>query len=111
MRINIDDAEYDENYTYTYQGEPFTGELIETAPDGTLLASIPVVEGIPNGLQRAWHVDGSLQRETHVVDGRAVGQSRSWHRNGRLAEEQEFDELGREVSIRRWAEDGSVLTS
>lgn len=35
--------------------------------------------------------------------------SREWHPNGHLAEEREFNDRGRLVAIRRWAEDGTPL--
>jgi len=38
MRINIDEADFDDDLRYFHQVEPFTGEAIETAPTGELIA-------------------------------------------------------------------------
>lgn len=37
MRINIDDTDMDDNLSYTYNGELFTGEVVETNPAGDVI--------------------------------------------------------------------------
>ena len=109
MRINIDDATVDDGFTYRYEGELVTGEIVETDPSGNVVGLTPVVDGVPNGIERAWYPDGTLRLEIPMADGAAQGTSRRWHPNGRLAEERDFDDRGNLVAIREWAEDGTPV--
>lgn len=110
MRINIDDTTLDDDAShFLYDGEPFTGELVETDPAGSVIALTPVVDGRRHGLEQAWYRDGTLRSETTVVGGVAMGTSKEWHPNGRLAEERDFDDRGDLVAVRRWSEDGSPV--
>lgn len=111
MRINIDDTDLDDAGSYLHDGVPFTGELVETAPGGNVVALTPVVDGRVHGIERAWHRNGVLEAEIPVVGGVAVGTSRRWYANGALAEEREFTDRGNLVALRRWAEDGTLLES
>lgn len=107
MRINIDDLDFDDDLQYFYRGEPFTGEAVETAPTGEVIALTTFRNGTEHGPQRGWYRDGSRHSEMTVVNGVAVGTAREWHPNGQIAEEGGFDENGEMVSLRRWNEDGS----
>lgn len=107
MRINIDETDFDDDLRYFHQGKPFTGEAIETAPTGELIALTTFRNGIEDGPHLGWYRDGSRRSETTVVNGKAVGISRKWYPNGQIAEEVEFDENGEMVMLRRWNEDGS----
>jgi antitoxin component YwqK of YwqJK toxin-antitoxin module len=109
MRIDIDDVDFDDGVHYRYNGELVTGEVVETDRDGNLIELTPVVDGRPNGVERAWYADGTLRVETTVVNGNATGTSRKWHPNGRLAEERDFDRSGGLVAIRLWDEDGTPV--
>jgi antitoxin component YwqK of YwqJK toxin-antitoxin module len=107
MRVNIDDLDFDDDLQYFYKGELFTGEAVETAPTGEVIALTTFRNGIEHGPQQGWYRDGSIKSELTVVDGLAVGTAREWHPNGQLAEESEFNGRGEMVSVRRWNEDGS----
>jgi antitoxin component YwqK of YwqJK toxin-antitoxin module len=109
VRINIDDADFDDGVFYRYNGELVTGEIVETDRQGNVVNLTPVTDGRPNGVERAWYSDGTLRIETTVVDGEATGTSRQWHPNGRLAEERDFDDRGRLVAIRQWDENGTPI--
>ena len=74
MRIDIDDATIDEDGSlYLYNGEPVTGELSETHPNGTLVSLIPVRDGRVSGVERLWYPDGTPRLESTVFNGLAVG--------------------------------------
>lgn len=107
MRVNIDDLDFDDDLQYFYKGEPFTGEAVETAPTGEVIALTTFRNGIEHGPQRGWYRDGSKKSEVTVVNRRAVGTAWEWHLNGQLAEESEFNDRGEMVHVRRWHEDGS----
>jgi antitoxin component YwqK of YwqJK toxin-antitoxin module len=109
MRVDIDDTEQEDGFTYTYRGETFTGEVVELDADGTVVELIEVVNGVPHGIERAWYPDRTLRLETRIVAGWAVGTSRYWHPNGTLAEERDFDDRGNLVAIRRWDQSGQPV--
>ena len=112
MRVNIDDTDMDKAQRFTYDGELFTGEVVETDRDGNVIGLTTVRDGIPHGPDLGWYPDGTLEGRTTVVDGMVVGVSSHWHPNGRLAEEREFDDRGQLVDVRRWREDGTpILTN
>lgn len=107
MRINVEDTDIDDGLRYLYQGEPFTGEVVEANQDGQILSLITLSGGIGHGPDLSWHPDGQRKTETTVQEGRAVGIGRAWHPNGQLAEEREFNDYGDLVRVSRWNEDGS----
>ncbi len=107
MRINIDDTEFGSDLRYLYEGEPFTGEAVETISEGQVVALSTYRNGLAHGPMFEWYPDGQRKFEGEARDGRAVGVSREWHRNGQLAEERIFDEEGDLVSVRRWDEQGA----
>lgn len=109
MRVNIDDTDFDDDLRYFYDGEPFTGEAVETHPNGQVINLITFRNGVEHGPQLGWYPDGSRRSETNVVNGNPVGISRRWHRNGQLAEEGEFDEHGTMTGFCRWDEEGSPI--
>jgi antitoxin component YwqK of YwqJK toxin-antitoxin module len=103
---NIDDARIDDAMAYLIDGEYFTGELIETLPNGCVIELTTVNKGMVDGPQRAWYADGKLKYEAYVARSRVVGTAREWHPDGTLAEESEFDERGKLVCRRSWTPDG-----
>ncbi len=107
LRVDIDSDDVDFDYNQClYQGEPFTGELVEYSPDGAVVALTPYVGGFINGTDRAYYTDGTLKWEAQVRNGQPVGTSRSWHENGVLAQEKDFTEDHRLVEVRDWDENG-----
>jgi antitoxin component YwqK of YwqJK toxin-antitoxin module len=111
MRINIDDADMSDDHRLTYQGEWFTGEAVETARNGQVIALTTYYAGMEDGPSKEWYPDGQPKSEGQVRYGMAIGTFREWHRNGRLAVEQRFDDEGhgRQLSLRRWDEDGNLI--
>lgn len=63
-------------------GQPFTGEVVETAA-GLLLAQDFYVKGIRNGRSLQWWADGTLRAEGEMRNGRFTGPFRRCHNNGR----------------------------
>jgi antitoxin component YwqK of YwqJK toxin-antitoxin module len=106
QRVNEDDTDMDEAQRVLYQGVPFTGEVVETDDEGTVIGLNTYRDGREDGPQREWFNDGMLRSEYHAAGGLPTGESREWHTNGQLARRQEFDQYGvlrlREV----WDENG-----
>jgi antitoxin component YwqK of YwqJK toxin-antitoxin module len=109
MLINIDQAHHGDDLRLLYEGEPFTGEVVETAPNGRIVALTSYSNGMEDGPATQWYADGQLRAKGVVSSGRAVGLHRRWHRNGQLAAEQRYDDNGRELSVRTWDEAGNVI--
>jgi antitoxin component YwqK of YwqJK toxin-antitoxin module len=109
MRVNIEDTTVDEGETVLYQGEPLTGEVVDTAPDGTVITLRSYRDGREEGPQREWYDDGTPESEYRVTDSKLTGETLDWHPNGRLARRQEFDEFGQLRMREVWDEDGQSV--
>lgn len=98
----LDDVEWDDSMVLLHNGEPVTGEVVETTVDGVVLSSDQYVDGVPDGATREWWADGRLKAEGTVRRGRLVGTYREWHEDGELAVQKEFDANGLLVAEQRW---------
>lgn len=111
LRVNVDDlveGEYGEGVDYRYDGEPFTGEMIEIAPNGRLIKSEIYKEGVPHGPSREWYPNGVLREVGESRKGDPIGEWREWHPNGRLAALRLFSEFGNPLGHKLWDEDGNL---
>ncbi|KZM75405.1 toxin-antitoxin system YwqK family antitoxin [Nocardia terpenica] len=109
-RINadFDPISWDVNDRLMYQGEPFTGEVVETLGD-KILSQQSYVNGIPHGPDREWWPNGTLESEGQMRDGRPYGIYRRWHENGQLAGEKHFGDDGALHTVLEWDEDGNPI--
>ncbi len=107
MRVEFDDVDTDDDTRVEYQGEPFTGEVVERAPDGQVIALTSYFNGVEDGPTTEWYPTGELKATGSVAHGRAVGLHEEWYRDGTLAAQDEFDERGRHLARRRWDEAGN----
>lgn len=110
MRVNIDDTDFDDSLRYFYQGEPLTGEAVETDLDGNVIELTTFRNGVEEGPQLAWYSDGSPKYESRLSNGNPVGVVRKWYRSGQLQEEREFDQHSKMLGVRQWNDDGSLAT-
>lgn len=106
----LDDVEWDDAMTLLHNGEPVTGDVVETTVDGFVLSSDHYVDGVLDGPTREWWAGGALRAEGTAHEGKLVGTYREWHDNGNLALEREFDRHGTVVAERRFDEHGGALT-
>lgn len=109
MRIDIDDADWDDDQCLTHAGTRFTGEVVETDRAGRVIALTNYVDGREHGPDWEWYPDGQLKATGEASDGLAVGLAREWHPNGQLAVEKTFSDAGDLTSIRRWSETGELI--
>jgi antitoxin component YwqK of YwqJK toxin-antitoxin module len=109
MRIDFDDADWDDNAHLTYEGTPFTGEVVEKHPNGRVIAVTSYLDGREDGPSEEWYPSGELKARGSAKDGNAIGLHQEWYRNGRLSSEVQFDINGRQLAKRTWDEDG-ILT-
>ncbi|WP_075926938.1 toxin-antitoxin system YwqK family antitoxin [Nocardiopsis sp. CNR-923] len=107
MRADEDDLDYDpDNYITLLNGEPFTGEGVETDADGNILTLSNYVDGHEDGAQREWYSDGTRRSEGIVENGHPVGEWKQWHTNGQLAQIKTFGDHGKLLSHQRWTRTG-----
>jgi antitoxin component YwqK of YwqJK toxin-antitoxin module len=108
VQVDQDEIEDDQGLAW-YQGEPFTGEVVERGPDGRLITLYTYVMGNEDGPYQEWYPDDRLYKEGSMRLGLPVGTHRRWYPNGRLAEESVFDDRGDQLARRRWDEAGNLL--
>ncbi|MEV6385289.1 hypothetical protein AB0M31_38465 [Streptomyces sp. NPDC051773] len=107
-RIDIDDpkVDFDDGERLFYQGELFTGEVVEY--QGSALVSLETYrDGIVDGPVRQWYEDGTLRAEGTMRAGFPVGESRRWHPDGALAAKRITTEDGHHpLAELEWDENG-----
>lgn len=109
-RIDIDDPEFemDESEVVSYQGQRFTGEVVEYQR-GALISLVTYKDGIEDGPSKEWYMDGTLSSEGTLRGGFPVGESKEWHPNGRLASRVLMSANGlRQLEITEWDENGNL---
>lgn len=109
MRVGFDEVDIQDDLRVTHQGVPFTGEVVEHAPDGRIVALTTYFDGMEDGPYAEWYPTGEPKAAGTVRYGTAVGVHESWHRDGGLAGRDEFDDAGRLLRRLRWAADGTVI--
>lgn len=107
--VNIDDIEYTDDLFVIYEGEPFTGEVVDYYADGQLRKIETYGNGIPRGPERTFYPDGSIKSEYWNVDGGWHGIGRTWFPNGQPESETRYDHA-EVVERKRWSEDGTELS-
>ncbi len=110
MRIDYDDVDGNADGTVLFEGAPFTGEVVDHWPDGTVQSLTTYRDGVEDGPYREWHRNGTLRTEgrSDLRHG-AVGVWREWDASGRLVSEKSFGEDGELDTVRRWDRDGRLV--
>ncbi len=90
-RVNTDDIEFTNDYTYLWQGVLFTGIGFELGQDGTLISEMEFSDGIQFGKTRTYHPNGLVNVETDIKYGVCDGFVREWDVTGILVCEEEFE--------------------
>lgn len=106
MRVNMDDITRDQAEYVLYNGERFTGEVVETTDDGTVIGVNTYLDGSEDGPQREFYYDGAPRAEYWMVNGKVSGEARVWHENGQLARLQHWNEYGEMTKHEEWDENG-----
>jgi antitoxin component YwqK of YwqJK toxin-antitoxin module len=109
IRVNEADLDWDDDNLPWYDGEPFTGECVETAPDGRLLSLTTYENRLGEGPFRGWSNDGVLILEGTSHRNLPVGTQREWYGTGAPKYEREYGEQGRLLAYRHWDEDGNLV--
>lgn len=109
LRVDFDEVGWDDNALVVHNGVPFTGEVVEKAPNGEIVAVTSYVNGREDGPSTEWYPSGQLKARGVARFGHAIGMHQVWHPNGQLAAETEFDDQGLQLSNREWDEAGNVI--
>lgn len=107
-RIDINDpaVDMDAGQRLLYDGEPFTGEVVEGfMEDPTSLETYR--DGWLHGPWRLWYGPGLPKAQGEFVNTGFVGEVLTWHYNGRLESRQLFSERSIELADYAWDEDGN----
>jgi antitoxin component YwqK of YwqJK toxin-antitoxin module len=97
MILDYDDADFDEAGMRTYQGEFYTGVIVERLEDGTVVTETSYKHGVQDGPTRAFYHSGTLHGEGSFRSGIPVGVHRTWNEDGSLQSELEYDDLGQVI--------------
>jgi len=106
-RIDINDpaVDMDAGQRLLYNGEPFTGDVIEGFMEDPFSLET-YRDGWLHGPWRLWCLDGSPKAQGEFVNGGLVGESLTWHENGRLESRRLFSERSSVLADYAWDEEG-----
>ena len=74
----------------TFDGQPYTGYLTETYPNGKQKTWKTVKDGITNGQWQEWLENGKLRYNAYWKDGKGHGLWQYFHDNGMLKYEESY---------------------
>jgi antitoxin component YwqK of YwqJK toxin-antitoxin module len=74
----------------TFEGQPYTGYLTETYPNGKQKTWKTVKDGITNGQWQEWLENGKLSYNAYWKDGKGHGLWQYFHDNGTLKYEESY---------------------
>ncbi|WP_054815822.1 toxin-antitoxin system YwqK family antitoxin [Nocardia arizonensis] len=92
-----------------YRDEPFTGQTVESYPDGVLRASTSYIDGHRDGVDLGWHPDGLDRYEREFRRGHPALTWRSWYPDGQPESHEIYDVSGHLLFRERWNEDGELV--
>jgi antitoxin component YwqK of YwqJK toxin-antitoxin module len=106
-RIPDSELEFDNDLTYTANGELFTGIGYEDVP-GRGLSEVSYRDGLQDGPARDYYPSGRLKGESHHRENTLHGVSRDFDPEGNLLNESLY-EYGILVRSTQWDSSGRVL--
>mgnify|MGYP001619047964 CR=1 FL=1 len=72
---------------YKYNGQPFTGIIVEYYSNGNVAAEEEFVNGYRNGVQRRYFQNNQKQEEFNIKFNRIEGTFKIWDSSGNLKSE------------------------
>lgn len=91
MIVNFDEIElkspdYGGGNVYYYQGQPFTGTIVEYK-NNVLIGEISVIEGHTQGRVALYYDNGQIEQEYFKKYNQMYGIYKRWDENGNLVKE------------------------
>jgi antitoxin component YwqK of YwqJK toxin-antitoxin module len=109
-RVSIEEIDHNDDYSYTYQGTPFTGVAYERGPAGQLVSEMTFAKGIQEGPARGWYPSGSKLAEENYHQGSLDGAGTEWFEDGKL-KQRTLHELGICIESDMWDEQGTLIST
>ena len=69
---------------WLYNGQPFSGFMVEKELDDRIVYRLPINDGKENGMAKGWYNTGEKLLERPFIDGKKEGVFKQWWPNGRL---------------------------
>jgi hypothetical protein len=108
-RVPDSELDFDEELTYTWHGELFTGVGFEEMPGGGL-SEVSYKYGIQEGPAVDWYPAGGVRGESHFQENVLHGKMREYTEDGALSSESSY-EYGILVERRDRNANGDIVTS
>jgi antitoxin component YwqK of YwqJK toxin-antitoxin module len=113
--VDISEVNFNDDYSYTLRGVPFTGLARECDKQGKLVADMSFKNGKKDGVSTQYFPSGRVNFEKSYRNNAMHGESREWFENGTLKrrtvhefgfllESDEWDEAGAQVKTFRLTE-------
>ncbi|ARK13674.2 hypothetical protein A6C57_14295 [Fibrella sp. ES10-3-2-2] len=69
---------------WRYNGQPFSGYMVEKEINGRIVYKLPIIDGYENGLAIGWYTTGEKLLERLFIEGKKEDTFRQWWPNGKL---------------------------
>ena len=110
-RINVEQIDFSDDYSYTHNGVRFSGVGYELDASGRLICEITFVNGVQVGPRREWYPSGRKKAEDNIHRGGGLhGLSFEWYESGQL-KQKTIAEFGIVLERDEWDEAGNLLES
>ncbi len=109
-RVDAGEIEFNDDYSYTHEGERFSGIGYELDAKGNLISEITFVDGVQEGPRRAWYPSGAKKAEDNIHQGGLNGLSLEWYESGAL-KKKTLGEHGIALERDEWDEAGNLLST
>jgi antitoxin component YwqK of YwqJK toxin-antitoxin module len=108
IRIPFDKLDItDDHFTLLWKDKPFSGIGYDLTPDGKLWSEQAYVNGMRDGIERAWSLSGVLILEDYSSHGNLHRSKYEWFEDGKLKREAVF-EFGIRIYGKEWDSDGKL---
>lgn len=110
IRVDIGEIEFHDNWSFTLNGNPFTGIACEHDSNGNLLSEIQFANGMKEGPSVEYFPSGRKAEEDNYHQNTLDGESRSWSDRGLLLKRTVY-ESGYTLECDEWDESGKLVKS
>ena len=108
--VDIAEVNFNDDYSYTLRGVPFTGLARECDKQGRLVAEMSFKNGIQDGVSTQYFPSGRVRFEKSYRSNTLHGESREWFENGSL-KQRTVHEFGFVLESDEWDEAGAQVKS
>ncbi|HEX4138743.1 MAG TPA: hypothetical protein VHY09_00230 [Candidatus Methylacidiphilales bacterium] len=106
--VDISEVDFNDDYSYTLRGAPFTGLAREFDKHGRLVAEMSFRNGKKDGVSTQYFPSGRVNFEKSYRNNAMHGESREWFEDGKLKRRM-VHEFGFLLENGEWDEEGAQL--